>query len=93
MPETVKINKDIRATPRVFGLSLVFFVLQFMVFGVSALVFLMNATWIKIMACGLLNIAVYFFFYRLSNKGHQQRILLSPDINLQIDTAKAKYKV
>lgn len=86
MPRKVSINKDIRAVPKVFGLSLVFFILQFLVFGVSALVFLLNATIIKIAACGLLNGTAYILFSRMSNKGHQQRILLSPDIKLRMDT-------
>ncbi len=90
MPRTVKINKDIRVSPRVFGLSLMFFVLQLLVFGVSALVFLLNATFIKVVACGLLNGGAYFLFSRASGKGHQQRILLSADITAQVDTAQMK---
>ena len=86
MPCKVSINKDIRAVPKVFGLSLVFFILQFLVFGASALIFLLDTTIIKIAVFGLLNGAVYLLFSRLSNKGHQQRILLSPDIKRRGDT-------
>lgn len=88
MPRKVSINKDIRAVPKVFGLSLVFFILQFLVFGLSVLIFLLNATILKIAACGLLNSAVYLLFSRMSSKGHKQRILLSPDIKMQVDTRK-----
>jgi hypothetical protein len=82
---------EFRASPRVFRLSLLYTVMQIMVFGITALVFLLNATLISILVWMMINICSYVVFNKASNKRHQQRIMLSPDIHEQPDSAGAKY--
>ncbi len=86
----VKVNKELRAEPRVFGLSLALFLALFAVVGVSAGI-VVQLGFGLIIPSGIIIVVAYIFFLKMSNNAHVRKMLTASDyIKFYEDTLNAK---